>query len=677
MAISDKPQSMGLSRRFVSFVAVALALAVFGLTWVGISESRTDSFRLLVVQGKAFTEALAQASRNAITSEGFYDRLVTSRYSDLVSTLAEVDLDKMTDADLMKFAQMHDIYGVYVYRLDSTLAHEAMARGPRTRPPAFVENEVKQLIANPESNYVLLLDEGGPAGEMTHYYLELTNRLDRVVVIAVDALYYGEALKETGIGYLAQKMAQEQGVVYIIYQSTDGIIFASRKPGNLLAIESDPFLKKALDSDSIVSRVNDFQGERVLELVRPFSTEQYPFGLFRVGLSLKEYYSISRGFDRQMLALAVVLFVLLLVVLLYLNSREKRKEISLRYTRMKSVTDRIFEQMHTGVAVVDGAGVITMANRAFEAIFDMHGVTGKRFTELVPVEILSLEEYALRGAKPDEIEISLPGRDGTKRLLIVGSKVEEESAGPPSLVLVAYDITRFREYELAATRKERLSEMGNLAAGVAHEIRNPLNTISIAAQRLASEFSPTDRSDEYLGFTQKIRSETRRLNDIITRFLALAREDRRGQAHVMLHGVITEVADFLRVEAEKLNIELSIGDMPDVGVAVDKNKLRQVFLNLFNNSKEAFAGRPGKISIRGTAEGSVCTVHFIDNGPGISPDIRDKVFSPYFTTKESGTGLGLPTVHRIITDAGGDVTVGESEWGGADFKITLPLYSAE
>jgi PAS domain S-box-containing protein len=673
MADSPKTESTGLSRRFLIIIAVTVALAVFLITWFGIRQSRKDSFELLVMQGTAFTEALSQASRNAITSEMFYDRLVQQRYSELTSLLSETDLKTLTEPDLVRFAQVHDLIGVYIYGMDSNLVVEGLARGPRATPPEFVQKEVDQLIANPESNYVLLLDNDEQTGQAIHYYLELSNRLDRVIVLSIDALYYSEALKETGIGYLAQNMAREKGVVYIIYQSTDGIIFASRKPGNLLAIESDPFLSRALESDTIDHRVYEFQGQKVLELVRPFATDKYPFGLFRVGLSLDGFYSISRGFDRQMAILAVLLFGLLLVLMLYVTSREKRKEISRRYTVMRSVTERIFDQMQTGVGIVDANGILRMANRAFETVFDINNATGKSFREAVPPDVMDIDAFTRSGRAADETEVSFTVGNEVRKLLVARSIVTDESTGRSGVILVVYDITRLREFEQAAARRERLSEMGNLAAGVAHEIRNPLNTISIAAQRLASEFVPEQNKDEYLSFTEKIRSETRRLNEIITRFLALAREEKKQRAKVALPPLIDEVSEFVRVEAEKVAIKVETGEVPDVSVEADRDKLKQVFLNLFNNTKEALAGKPGRFQIRSRVDGRSLDIQVCDDGPGIASEIREKVFSPYFTTKETGTGLGLATIHQIVADIGGDIRAGESEWGGACFTITLPL----
>ncbi|RKX27785.1 MAG: hypothetical protein DRP45_00035 [Candidatus Zixiibacteriota bacterium] len=543
--------------RLLSIIAVVLTVVVFAITWVSTRQSRASSFELLVAQGTAFTESLAQAADNAITAEAFYDELVEFRYHDLVTTLLERDIAGLSEQDWMTFALSHDLLGAYIFDGHTETVTGITVRGGDRGLPDFVEQEMGELIRAPESNYVLLLDESGIHGEMVHYYLEVTNQLDRVIALATDALYYGEALRQTGIGYLSQRMAREKGVEYIIYQSDEGIIFASCKPGNLLAIESDPFLTDAQDSDTIVSRIFEFQGKNVLELVRPFSSPQFKFGLFRVGLSLDGYYSVSRGFDHQMIIFSSVLFVLLIVALAYLRGRRKRWEL-------------------------------------------------------------------------------------------------------------------MEKYEQQARRKERLSEMGNLAAGVAHEIRNPLNTISIAAQRLQAEFSPEQDHEQYNSFTKQIRSETTRLNDIITRFLALARQETTQRGEIRLDSLLTEIGDLLRVEGEKLELDVSIKCEPGLTVRADPNQLKQVFLNLFNNTKEALAGATGKFRVSAVRDGSKVVIAIADDGPGVPADSRDKLFAPYYTTKEAGTGLGLATIQKIVSDMDGDVQLDEQYANGARFVITLP-----
>lgn len=672
MSMGQKTSNRGIEQHFVAVIIVALAVAVFVITLVGITENRSDSLKLLVYQGTAFVEALTEAANNAIESERFFDYLLHLRYSELLVGLAQQELSTISDEQLTRLAFDHDLYGIFVYGTDTVPLAGSVVRGPVARPPDFVIGEVAQLMADPENNYILLLDAGDHPDEMVHYYVEISNSMDRVFLVISDALYYVDALSQTQIGYLVQKMAGEKGVEYIIYQSTEGIIFSSRRTASLLAIESDPFLTATLDSDTVRYREYEFEDRKVLELVRPFSTANYPFGLLRVGLSLENYAAVSRGYDLQMIALSAFLFVLAAVIILYLQARRRRKEIAREYRAMKSISDKIFEEMKAGVVAVDAEGTLILANEAFERILGRTAAAGRKWDDLIDISELSFESIMASPKQNIEREFSQESDGSPRWLLIAISKIAGEKGTISGLVAVIHDITQLKDLERKSARKERLSEMGNLAAGVAHEIRNPLNTISIAAQRLATEFAPESDSEEYLSFTRQIRDETKRLNEIITRFLALAQEHKERQKTVNLGELVNEFVGLFKYEAENLRIRLEVNIDSSLRIKADPDALKQVLSNLFNNSKEALAGKEGKIMIAAKAIERSVRLSFSDNGPGIPPEQREKVFTPFYTTKGSGTGLGLPTVYRIVTDLGGDIMIEDSESGGVAFVMTFP-----
>ncbi len=663
-------------RRLLVTVIIVLALLLFVFTWLGIQASRRDSFKLLVMQGTTFAEALAQASGNAIASESFNDYLVHRRFHEIVIVLSNMSVSDKNENQLSLLAVRHNLNAIYLCDTSGQILSEGITNNQKPVLPDFVINEIKSLSANPESFYVLLLQQNELPGESIHYYLEISNTLDEVIVIAANAQYYTESLKNTQIGYLVQNMAREAGVEYIIYQAQDGIIFSSRKTGELLSIESDPFLTEALESDTIFHRKYLFQDNEVLELVRPFAIDEYPFGLFRVGLTLNSYNTVSQSFDRQMMLLSVILFGLMLVGILYFNSRQKRKRISRQYSEIKSTTNTIFDQMTTGVASIDANGVITLVNNAFENIVGIKSLLNRDWDEVIKAAELQINALKKYSNKHEELEITLKVSNKEKTLLIAVSEVIYDESYRPGLVVVVYDVTDLKKYENESIRKERLSEMGNLAAGVAHEIRNPLNTISIAAQRLAAEYKPEQNNEEFLTFTSEIRSETKRLNEIITKFLALAREDIKMQTPINLEKFITEIVYFISVEADELGIKISTKLEPDLIIKVNVDSLKQIITNLFNNAKEALANQVTKIiEIKTVKSDDNVMISFSDNGPGVSSELREKVMMPYFTTKEAGTGLGLPTVHRIINEMNGSVSIEKSELGGAAVVLKLKCTS--
>ncbi len=658
-------------RRLLIAIIIILALTVLIITWFGIRESRSDSYKLLVMQGTAFTEALTRAAENAIESEHFFDYLVHKRFSEIVTDISQIELNKLNDTDLVQIAATHSLYAVFVYRMDSSMVAGGVARGSVLRPPDFVTKEVDQLIANPQTNYVLLLDQGSSPDEMIHYYIEMSNKLDRIVLLIADAGYYVEALKKTQIGYLAQKMAEEKGVEYILYQSTDGIIFASRKTGQLLSIESDPFLSAALESDTVMHREYVFEDTKVLELVKPFATEDYPFGLLRVGLTLDRFTAINRGYDLQMIALASILLILVVFLLLYINSRSKRHEIARQYLEIKSISERIFDEMRIGVAATDSSGAITLSNAAFERIIDSTGIVGRPWDSVINHPDLTFTSIIGGRQESADKEISLVLGQKTKELLISTSQLRDGEQ-VKGIVAVLYDLTLYRDLQRRSSRKERLSEMGNLAAGVAHEIRNPLNAISIAIQRLAAEFRPTENVAEFSSFTEQIKRETKRLNEIITRFLALTREDQQRRKDVDFKQVLDEFVGLAQFEANRLEIDLTVDSTGILLVKGEKDHLKQVLMNLFNNAKEALEAKPGKIHVSAERLADRVVIRFEDSGRGVPESAREKLFTPFFTTKQTGTGLGLSTVYKIVTDMDGEIAYEPSSLGGACFVISFP-----
>jgi signal transduction histidine kinase len=242
-----------------------------------------------------------------------------------------------------------------------------------------------------------------------------------------------------------------------------------------------------------------------------------------------------------------------------------------------------------------------------------------------------------------------------------------------------------RRLEAAVAHEQRLSAMGNLAAGVAHEIKNPLNAISIGVQRLRMEFAPTapEARQEYARFTRIVEAEVSRLDTIVNQFLTLARPIRLTLAAEPLAPVLKELLTLLSPQASAQGVtlveELQLGD---TRVPFDRQQLTQAVMNVLLNAIQAMP-KGGTLTIRadiiappaGSAAvgGTLARVLISDTGPGIRPENLDRIFEPYFTTKEGGTGLGLALTHRIILEHRGSIRAENGPGGGARFVIELPL----
>jgi two-component system sensor histidine kinase HydH len=233
---------------------------------------------------------------------------------------------------------------------------------------------------------------------------------------------------------------------------------------------------------------------------------------------------------------------------------------------------------------------------------------------------------------------------------------------------------RISDMEGQLRKCERLSTIGELAAVLAHEIRNPLGSIQGTAEILKDDFQPGNRKYEFLEIMVK---ESKRLNKVVEDFLRLARPQPVLIGHCDLAEELHNVISLVSSEAKKRNVALECRVDPLPAIAGDPEKLRQAFLNIVLNGLQA-SPEGGVVTITMVREnpepGGNAWVElvFTDTGPGIPAEVRDKIFEPFFTTKEGGTGLGLVITRKIIEAHGGSITVESAPGKGAAFRIRLP-----
>ncbi|MBM4313489.1 MAG: hypothetical protein FJ122_06160 [Deltaproteobacteria bacterium] len=232
------------------------------------------------------------------------------------------------------------------------------------------------------------------------------------------------------------------------------------------------------------------------------------------------------------------------------------------------------------------------------------------------------------------------------------------------------------EMERQLEKAERLSSLGQLAAGVAHEIRNPLNAISMASQRLKREFIPAEpaKNQEFETMTGVIRDEIRRLNGIIEEFLTFSKSRKLELRDSPLQEVLRKIVNLVSAEAAAKGIAIRTHwkESPVV-VPMDMDKLQQALFNFVKNAMESITGEGSvTLSILKPEKGRV-RIRIADTGCGMTAEEVDKIFSPEYTTKEKGLGLGLTLAHEIIRGHGGDIQVQSRKGKGTTFEILLPL----
>jgi len=257
---------------------------------------------------------------------------------------------------------------------------------------------------------------------------------------------------------------------------------------------------------------------------------------------------------------------------------------------------------------------------------------------------------------------------------LIGAAVSILIFIPMAFFYVRKAIDKTRNLEKRAINSERLAFIGTLAGGLAHEIKNPLSTLNIYLQLLQEELeSMTGTNSKRVHMkTQVLQKEVQRLEQILNDFLRFARGQKLELKDHDMNEILDEVADFVTPEIKQkkiLILKSYDADLPQC--RLDSNLIKQAILNIIINAEQAM-GNGGELMIRTSKDKKYIQIDITDTGPGIPKDIIDKIFQVYFSTKKTGTGLGLPTAKRIIEDHRGTISVQSEEGKGTNFSIKLP-----
>ncbi len=344
------------------------------------------------------------------------------------------------------------------------------------------------------------------------------------------------------------------------------------------------------------------------------------------------------------------------------------------YNKLLKQSEIILNTINTGVVALDKGFRITMLNNYAEKCFGFsRKLIGQEFGELIGQIIKDPAKIMHSLTKQEEIrDQELVFYNNNDEYYCICDTYLLKDDEPCGTMMFFKDITKIKEIESQLAKSEKLSIIGELAAGMAHEIRNPMTTVRGFVQMLNEEFHKKEikNYDDKLGL---ILSEIDRVNQIITDFLNLAKPKPSRIQMLDINKLLSEVMFLIENEALRQGIEINKVLAPTLPpVSGDKNQLSQVFLNIISNAFQAMSEK-GVLTIKSAAshDQSQVIVDFIDNGAGIPEEVLNKIFNPFFSTKGDGTGLGLAISNRIITDHQGEIKVVSSE-AGTTFSIFLP-----
>lgn len=343
--------------------------------------------------------------------------------------------------------------------------------------------------------------------------------------------------------------------------------------------------------------------------------------------------------------------------------------------------ERMLVDERTGVMLVDADFRIMEANPMAVGIFggdgaDWIGAPADEWAQRMGIQLPF--GRALLGGETFRNRKLAWTRDGMQREVVVDGDVLSSAGETIGAYLLFHDVTQWMMLEEQVRRTDRLKLIGQVAAGTAHEIRNPLTAIKGFVQLMQKSFDERKMAKEQ-DYAKIVLSELERVQELVGEFLLLSKSKEAKLASLRIGSVMQEMLPMLRNEATLYDVVLRYEPRPELpAVLADKEMLKQVILNLGKNAIEAM-DKGGQLLIRerrgDPSQPGFVAIDVCDTGPGIPPHILSHIFDPFYTTKEQGTGLGLSICQRIVHDLGGDIAV-TSTPAGTVFTVSVPTVGA-
>jgi len=406
-----------------------------------------------------------------------------------------------------------------------------------------------------------------------------------------------------------------------------------------------------------------------------------------------ELMTYTIGYYFYTLLMNIAAFYLVAFLSSYLAEELRRSGVKLKakqydLDQLELLNRNIVQSINTGLITLNNQLEISYINPAVEQIsgFGYRDLEGIHIGDIFPKIVPYLSTSDRRGDNDDMpqpqkgIDVDFDRRDGTRLHLGFSQSILKDPGGDEiGLILIFQDLTEFRQMQEQVRRMDRLAVAGELAAGIAHEIKNPLASLSGSIQMLRDEVDFGPMQQRLMDITMR---EAERLNALVNEFLLFSRPERAVDRSVEVNEVIEDTLEMLKNSPElsrPIRIEKTLSK--NLWVHIDSQRLQQVIWNLVLNAVQEMKNS-GRLSVAtairskrgsGDAQEKLAEISISDTGPGILPENQGKVFDPFFTTKDQGTGLGLTIVHRIVENYDGKIFLDSDGRSGTTFTLHFPL----
>ena len=663
-------------------VIIAVALIVGTLmvvsAFIELKQSKEEILHILKEQSTSLIESVTQSSINALNSSEEIENLIAERLFNNARLIRELDsLNILTKEKLIQIGKENSLYRINIF--DKAGNRVLSNRIPEPGHLHGEENinrakELEPILKEGLSEFVIGIKDAEFTDGQRFSVAVARSDKKGAIVINLDAKSFLEFRKRIGLGKIIRDLSDNHGIEYIALQDTEGILAAGSSVDTLNSIESDNLLYNALDYDNIYTRIHPYKNEEVFETIKRLVYNGEVIGLFRLGLSMEDVRTVEDRMVRRIIIISLVLAVIGIVVLSVIFTSQNLRSVSDEFKKFRTFTSVVLTNMGDAVIVVDEKKIITLFNKSSEKLFKTEAdkVLNNEIRDLSSDISENLDSF-IHTKKEffEDFMVETNINTEVKYLLLNFTRNKTAGEKKDSYTIVIKDITDTKKMEEEAKRKEKLSAMGELASGVAHEIRNPINAIGMIAQRLDREFKVENNTEEFHSITKLLRNEVTRINKIITQFLSYAKPLTLQKKTVNSKDFFDDLFRLFVEQARIKNVKFNKLSEQNFVIKLDPELIKQSLINFIQNALDAVENE-GKVELDYNLNNNQLTIEITDNGPGIPEELKKKIFDLYFTTKNEGTGIGLSVAQKILSEHKGTIEVFSEPGKSTKFKITLP-----
>ncbi|MBT8387864.1 MAG: PAS domain-containing protein, partial [Ignavibacteria bacterium] len=617
------------------------------------------------------------SSINTLNSSIEIEDLITERLLNNARMVRRLDsLNSLSVDKLINIGRENNLFRINIFdKNGDRILSNRVPEEDHIHPEGKVNRyeELEPILSGETGELIIGLKTASFSDEQ-RYAVAISRAINRgAIVLNLDAEHFLEFRKKIGIGRIVQDISDNSGIEYIVLQDSLGILAASSSVREMSTISDDVFLLKALLMDSTLTRIADFNDSEVYEVVKSLNYNDEFIGIFRIGLTLEEIRSAEARMVRRVIIISIILAAISIIVLGIIITNQNLKSVSKEFDQFKSFTNSLMQNMDEAVVIINKDSTIALFNDSAKKLFNIKrdDVVGSKLTELADCNISFIQDVVSDQSTFISVEKTVNINNQEIDLGITITPNYNLNRILESYTVVVKDFTEDKKLEEQAKRNEKLLAMGELASGVAHEIRNPINSIGMIAQRLNKEFTPKEDTDEYSSITILLKNEVGRINRIITQFLQYAKPIELQKTEVNVEKFFAEIYQLFKDLAEQKGISFKVEGDKDLTAKFDPELYKQTMMNIIQNAFDE-VDTNGKVQVVYKSENDKLVITVSDNGDGIPAEDQKKIFDLYYTTKKEGNGLGLSISQKIISQHNGMIDI-ISNSKGTIFKITIPI----